>query len=101
MSSGASRIRSGAEGTSHESARQTAALNVPRLHVLGPLTVYPASQDGWQLEPLAREAGQSPTEPCSGAAEAAHGFASQTAAVSVPRLHVLGPLTVQSPTHVA
>ena len=73
-----------------DDASQGAGLHVtsvswPCRHVSGPFAVYPASHVGWQADPLDREAGQSPTEPCSGAAGTSHESARQTAALSVPR----------------
>ena len=74
--------------------------SMPALHDLMPDRVYPESQAGWQVDPLASELVQSPAPPFAGAADASHGFAAHVAAVSVPALQDDVPDTVYPELHV-
>ena len=60
----------GAVDASHGFAEHVAAVKVPALHELVPETVYPESQVGWHVKPLARELVHVPTAPLVGATDA-------------------------------
>ena len=90
----------GAADASQAFGEQVAAVSDPRLQEDVPDTVYPESQVGWHVEPLARELVQSPTPPFVGAADASHGLGPHVAAVSVPRLQEDVPDTVYPESHV-
>ena len=84
----------------HEFAEHVAVVKVPRLQELRPDTMYPLSQVGWHVEPLARELVQSPAAPFVGAADASQGFAEHVAAVNVPKEQDDVPDTVYPELHV-
>ena len=52
--------------------KQRAAVKVPAMHELVPVTEYPSSHVGWHEDPLANEPVQLPTPPLVGAVEASH-----------------------------
>ena len=80
--------------------KQRAAVKVPAMHELVPVTEYPSSHVGWHEDPLANELVQLPTAPFVGAVDASHGFAEHVAAVNVPKEHELVPDTVYPELHV-
>ena len=91
---------SGAEEMLQGAGSHVAVVKVPRLQELRPDTMYPLSQVGWHVEPLARELVQSPAAPFAGAADALHGFAEHVAAVNVPKEQDDVPDTVYPELHV-
>ena len=73
------------------SASQVAAVKVPVLQLDVPDTVYPASQVGWHVEPLASMAVHVPAAPLVGAAEASQAAKAYIVSISMhPQAYMIG-----------